>query len=280
MYEDAADFIAHHASDSISHDREYDPVAAREYYLRTRKLKGRKKGRKDEPVKAAPAKDDPASRRARFLERYKDELGKGGKSGKGDDKVAKTQFSERKKRESAAAASKQSQLIAGLQQAANKRREEISNSLKQILETISTKEAEQREIIEKRTRKQLDEVDARLEAQLAALPPLPKAGNRAGSARLRLLRSEKIAKLKGDAVSEKKTIYEKAQVDSKALTESATGFRTLGIKKANADMEEMTTKLRGSIDHAKATYADLRAKLNSKYQAESDARFKTSKDKS
>ena len=46
----------------MTYEREYDPVKRREYYLRTRKLKGRKKGQEDPPGTKRTAKGEPEKR--------------------------------------------------------------------------------------------------------------------------------------------------------------------------------------------------------------------------
>lgn len=165
--------------------RYYDPVKAREYYLKTRELKGRQSGSalKSETKKQAWA-------------------------------YSKAQITDAKKAEQLNARESQAEAVAQLRQTATERRKDLSAELGKILDTLTENRASDTKSVSAQAQRAID-----------ALPPIPKGISADRRAELAAERKEKIAKIRGDASEDRAAISSETATEKKANREGASAIR-------------------------------------------------------
>lgn len=116
----------------------YDPVKAHEYYMRKRKLKGRRKGQTEPPPGKAKATPGPApnqktaAEKLAEIKRKLDLLTRGSTQGPGD-------FQSRTKAEKVAAAKKKQEAVSAAGREVNSARKDLSDLNQSLKQKISSK---------------------------------------------------------------------------------------------------------------------------------------------
>lgn len=278
------DTLAHYASEY------YDPAKAREYYLRTRELKGRRSGSalKTEDKKEAW-------------------------------NYAQTQINEAEKTAYEANNAERQRAIEAARTKAADLREKLIQSLRNFLENISvtaqteTKTlaegrakrleeifTERKQRLEKAAKKRAEEkekIAAGVAKDLAALPPIPKGISSAQRARLVDQRNKKIDHIRGrgqnqNAVVDKRFQAEKEEVAAwtnaeranvakytqaarENISETARINRADGRVEVEGAREEIRKELQTSIDGAKAAWETLKVAVKAKYEQARDTEFES-----
>lgn len=248
-------FIAHYASEY------YDPAKAREYYLRTRELKGRRSasGLKSKEKKQAWT-------------------------------YAKGQIKEAEKAEKTTAAESRKGKVEQLRAQASDRRKQISGKLKAVLLNMTLDRQQRAERISKTQKAKIDRLNKKQkreakkiaeEAQrkIDALPSIPEGVSKEKRAELVAKRREEIAKIRGDSVKQRKALSESTKAERSALTDKASDERenlsdTVKENKkderesAKEQREEVRTVLKDSVQKARDEYEAFKVDLKAKYELE------------
>lgn len=203
------DFLAHEGTQL------YDPVKAREYYLRTRELKGRTSsaGLKTKRQKEAFA-------------------------------IAKSGLSEAKKEESKVLGETRNTETKALREKASAQRIEIRDKLKAIMERLTANR-----------KADLEDIAADVESKIAALPPIPKGLSPKQRQERALERSEEIAKIRGDAATDRADVSADTKATKTSERESVKAEReALGselkasIDKARETYETLKTEMKAKYE--------------------------------
>lgn len=268
-------FLAHYASEY------YDPVKAREYYLRTRELKG-KQNTSELTVK-----------NGKKVNRERTDLRKQAWS------YTKDQIAEAKKAELKRIAEDRKAIVEKSRETAEVRREEISNKLTTLLETLTGRRAETAEAIEAYTENQLEQVEAHriaraeairkaAERRIKAIPPVPEGVQGPARERLVAARAKKVAKINGDVSSEIGAVSNEAAAEREAISADATYMRkalseeTQDAKanereSASVDRERVTSELKATVETARANYEEGKARLIAEFEDKKQREFEAIK---
>lgn len=133
-----------------------------------------------------------------------------------------------------------------------RRREELANKLKAIMEQITAKaEAESKKIA--------DDV----EAAIQKLPPPPPPNlTKAQMAQFNMRRRAEIAKIRGDAASKREGVGESTQQQRESSRQDTKAVR-----------EQVSSQLKDSLERARSSYKAAREDIKKKYEAELDKEF-------
>ena len=224
----------------------YDPEKAREYYLRNRELTGRRSG--------------------------SDLKTEGKKQGWS---YAKSQIDKEKHLVSDKANTKQKQELVKLQNNAQLKRLKISEDLKNLMAKLDKANSDEKIKLSNKRAEEVQRIAEEASRKISGLPPIPKGLSKEKTAELAAERSAAIAKIRGDAKSERENVA----VDSaKKLGDLATGISALkgsAQGSANLNREKVASDIKGSLEQARKKYTVLKeavkAKYEAKYQAEYDA---------
>jgi gas vesicle protein len=223
----ATEFLKHYSSEY------YDPAKAREYYLRTRELKGRSSSKlKTEDQKAGW-------------------------------EYAKSGIDEAKKTELTTTAQDHKKDLEGIRQTANERRVELRDAVKSILEALTLGREDDLAAIDEDTQTKLEKITKDAQAKLDALPKLPKRSSDVA----RAARAEKIAKIRGDARTETGDVLEKAQEKKTDVSETVSGQKGSVKDSAVSVREDIGIEMKATIDSAREAYNTLKEELKAKYEA-------------
>lgn len=232
------DFLAHYASEY------YDPAKAREYYLRTRELKGRSAALKTDNQKAGWA-------------------------------YAKNQIDTEKKATLEAIAAENQAALETLRSTATDTRKSISEKLKTLLGLLTNATENERTRISKDRQANLERIAEETKTKIAAVPEVPKGLSKERTAELRTERRLEIAKIRGDAKVERQQVAENSAAESAAISDSVADVKTSVKDAASKEREQVATDLKDSVDKARGKYAllkeEVKAKYEAKYQQEYDA---------
>jgi hypothetical protein len=253
----------------------YDPVKAREYYLRTRELKGR------QSTSGLTVKGDKAGNEER----------------KQAWAYTKNQIALAKKGELQKAAEDRKSFVERARQLASERREQISDKLASLLETLTEQRSARSEDISAEKEFALDQQAAqqkarsdqlrrKAEAQISALPKIPEGIPEARRAQLVAQREVKIAQIRGtlnrdlsavatEGAREREAIAEATDDDRSALAAYTQGQREKERTSATASREEVSTELKATVDNARADYENLKAQITSRFEETSQREYDT-----
>lgn len=202
-------FLRHYAS------KYYDPAKAREYYLRTRELKGRRS--------TTELKTDDQKQ--------------------GWDYV-KSEVGNNRKAELAKAAESNKQAVEELRAAGEERRKAISDKLREIMDGISATAAAENERISKE-----------VEAKIARLPRIPKGISKERAAQFAELRRQEIAKIRGEAGVERESLGEAVtntaaseRSAAKQLGEEVKATVKASLEKARSDYESAKEEIKARYE--------------------------------
>ena len=182
-------FLAHYAS------KYYDPAKAREYYLRTRELKG------EQSTSELTVKNGKKVNRERTDQR------------KQAWAYAKNQIGEAKKADLKSISEERKAVVQKARENAGVRREEIRGKLENLIslltdrrtqttESIDAEEASEMDAVEARREARAERIRAAAERKIGAVPPVPDEVRGPARERLVAARAKKIAKINGDASSD------------------------------------------------------------------------------
>ena len=230
VHEYIENFLAH------SGDRVYDPAKAREYYLRTRELKGRTSSKE---LKTDAKKEDWQIARSGLREAKKDE----------SKVLRETRTAEMK----------------ALRDKATEKRTEIRDKLKAIMEKLT---AERKDDLADLTAESED-IKKQVEAKIAALPPIPDGITSKQKAKLQAERTEEIAKIRGDAAEDRKDISE----DKKSVSADTKAKKTTERESVKAEREAVGTQLKATIEKARESFKTLSDEIKTKYEAEYQSEY-------
>lgn len=246
-------FLQHYASEY------YDPAKAREYYLRTRELKGRQttSGMSDEQRQGWS--------------------------------YAKNQIAERKKADLDTASESRQATVEQLRAVVQKQREQISAALQSALQQLSDRRAAEAKNISAAKKADLEKLaeshDAKSAAireaaaqKIAALPPIPKGVSDDRRAQLTAQRAQKIAKINGDAWGElvdlatdtsnnRDNIVASTDKKRTALAESTTNQREKVRGSALASREALASGMKSAVDKARSDYEARKEQIKADYEA-------------
>lgn len=224
-------FLAHYSSEY------YDPAKAREYYLRTRELKGRQSisGLKTQEKKQA------------FT-------------------YVKKQIGEAKKGERETASEAIKSVVEQAREAATARREEVSEQLSLLLKTLTDNRKSESEKISEMKKREAKKISEEASRKILALPPIPKGISKEQRAELSAKRSEEIANIRGDATNERSALSGKIESEQKALSDESNKDIAKKRETSIAEREKVTSELKATVKNARAEYETLKDNLKSKYE--------------
>lgn len=262
-------FLSHYASEY------YDPAKAREYYLKTRELKGRRSGsglKSDKKKEAwAYAKDKITTERDELIKETGNEL-------RGDIEIMRAEATRRREQLSG--------LLKDLLEKATKIRQQdanvISDQQKNESERISKRAENQKEKISKAAKREIEKLSkmqARMNERIseeasqkiAAIPPIPKGISSERRAKLAAERSEEIAKIRGTADTRRKSLSDSIKTEKGAISVEAKVQRDSVTKDANAQREavskQSSARREGLSEWSKADKNKHRTRVGSEKSA-------------
>lgn len=264
-------FLAHYASEY------YDPAKAREYYLRTRELKGQQN------ASDLTVKNGKKVNRERTDER------------KQAWAYAKNQIGENKKADLKAISEERKQIVDHARETSQARREEISNKLSNLLKLLTDQRSSDADSISADEEAELDQVEKRradktrkirqeAEKKVDAIPAVPDGVVGPQRERLVAARNKKIARITGDAAREIGVVRNQANTEREAVSADAdakrkdlstkTADQKVGEREAaTANRERVTSELAATVDKARADYEAGKARLIAEYEAKQQDEF-------
>jgi hypothetical protein len=208
---DIHDFI----HDALEHAASrYDPVKAKEYYERTKELKGRRSG--------SGLKSD----RQKIGFAYTKNLVETERA----DALAKN-------REAKA------QAIAQLRASAEKRRDALREKFRSIMEKVTAKGSAERERISKEVQAEIDRV-----------PEVPKGLSKAVTERLQEKRREKIAAIRGEGRADRVSLSDRASKYRSTVRASTTQDREKIKTQLRASVDKARSNYQAAKEQIKAKY--------------------------
>lgn len=232
-------FLEHYAS------QYYDPVKAREYYLRTRELKGRSESNlKSEAKKEAWG-------------------------------YTKSKVGEAQNAELDAAAEAHKQAVESIRKMIGLMREAITQKLKEAMDKITqASEEEHARIAEKRAAK-LEELAKETAKKIAAVPKVPKGLSKEVAAQAAAERSDALAAIRGEAKQQRQKVVEDAADEAENFDKGVGNITEAARGSANLDRQKVAEGLKGAVENARkqleAKKQQVKAKYESVYQSEYDA---------
>lgn len=246
-------FLAHYASPY------YDPVKAREYYLRTRELKGKQS--------TAELTDNEKQAWA----------------------YARNQIGEAKKTDLKAASESRKGLVDKARLFAQARREEIgakltdlfaslTNEGKEVSEELSVQKEQALAVLDDRQRERSNQLRFAAQKKIDALPKIPEGVSDERRAVLTARREQQVARINGTLKSDLKTVKSEIDVERAGVAEATEDSReavsaliktekTAGRETARVDRETVRTELKATVDKARADYEANRERLIAEYEA-------------
>lgn len=204
----------------LSHASVYDPVKAHEYYLRTRELKGRSTSGMTEKQREGAA-------------------------------YVKSKVTEDRDNALALVGIAKKQDVEKLRATAQQRRQELSEKLRAIMESLSGKTRTDRENVSKDVQRKID-----------ALPEIPKGLSKEATAKLVAERNEKIAQIR-----------EAGQADRDKVTTEARSTRDKERTTALKDRETVRTELKDAIEATRVKWDTLRDEIKANADTQLDEEF-------
>ena len=237
------DFLAHYAS------KYYDPIKAKEYYERTKELKGRK----------------PAAGELRT------------KSKKQAWEYAKNQIGEAKKGEFTQLSESRKEFLEEVRQRAAERRERISEKLKEALKSLTEEKKLSTEQLSELRKSETNRIAEETAAKIAALPEIPKGLSKERRAELAAERSSEIAKIRGEAATQKQELSDALASEKAVVLWNTTLGKGQKRDEASVDREAVSNELKATVEKARENFKALREQVKAKYERESLKEFEAIK---
>lgn len=220
---------------------DYDPAKAREYYLRTRELKGRKKA--DPEVSRALRKMSSDQKRA-----------------------TSTANSAAKKAGNTALTAANQRKMVELRGMATMRRASVRQKLEAALKRISETSKQKSDKIAADREALLEAIQRKVEDDIFDLPPIPKGLGKAAARRAAVARAKKIEAIRGQADKDLTTAREGSSKELKELSNQARFFGAINRNEARAENEKISADLKAGIQTARDNYQKLRTALAEQYK--------------
>lgn len=222
----------------------YDPVKAKEYYERTKKLKGRPEGELNDTQKEVYG-------------------------------YAKNQITEERTKVLKDLSTKQQEAIANIRQGAQAMREAIAARLTELMEKLEAAQTERLDQIAADRAEKLQAISDRAAKAIAALPPVPPGVSKERAAELAANRRAEIAAIKGDSKREREQVASDAADEAQKVSEGSDRIKGSARGSANLDRDAIVKGVQGAIAKAQKDFDTLKeavkAKYETKYQSEYDA---------
>lgn len=238
----------------------YDPVKAHKYYEENKKLKGREK--------------------------------KLNKKQEAAWEFAKGNIAKAKTKELDTASVNNAKAMAMLRENATNKRKVISKKLSELIAKISKDRSGEfdklgdfrsktLEASSKALKARLEKIAKEADDKIAGLPPIPDGVSKEERTKLATERREKIAKIRGDAFTQRKTVsddfskknkefVDTIQTKRAAVADDANKKKDVGSDSSAKTREAVANELRGGIEKARSNYQALKEGLKVKYQQKSD----------
>lgn len=234
------DFLEHYASEY------YDPNKAREYYLRTRELKGRQK--------SSDLKSDA-----------KKEAWSKAKAQNESEKQSALQLHAEKNRRDLA-------LIRGLSQM---QRQRIVEKFKDIFKKLSEEVQSESEDLAAKRKQDLEKISADAQSKIAALPPIPDGVSAKRKAELTAIRAKEIDKIRGDA-NTAKTAVNDAHADAVEKASEKTSDKREFVKTLNAgERDAVRDEMKKSLDRARSNYTAIKDRVRGEYEEKAQSQYES-----
>lgn len=262
-------FLAHYASEY------YDPVKAREYYLKTRELKGRRaaSGLKTESQKAAweYAKDKINTEKKELIKEsgnefradiqiMRDEAKRRGEQLTGLLKTLLEKASDLRSRDSG--------IISKRSKDAS---EKISENVRQQNERIAKRVKKETEKLAELKARETERISAEASRKIAALPAIPKGISAEQRAELAAKRSEEIAKIRGTATKDKTALTDAVKSETDKIHKNADAERKKVAEDADKEKEALSkatsAKRENLAEWSKADKTKHRERIGSEKEA-------------
>jgi hypothetical protein len=214
----------------------YDPAKAHDYYMRNRELKGRKPSTKG------------------LTKKQRDAWG-----------YAKTQISALKKSDITEAKNVRKNSTEQVRAQAQQLRTNLAVKLKSFNEQLSAKTKQDSTKVSEDRKKKLSEISDRVNAEIAAIPEVPK--NLPDALRKRRLkeRSDKISAIKGKADEERQILTAQSSDELSKIKTSAQADKLANITNTSAERERVATDLKAALQKFAQAYETAKQKANSSY---------------
>lgn len=261
------EFLAHYASEY------YDPDKAREYYLRTRELKGK------QSTSELTVKGDKGGN-----ERRQQAWG-----------YAKNQIGEAKKTDLKNLSEANKQHMDQVRATAQAHREEISSKLTDLLALLTQQRKDDAESVDVAVEAEMERVEQqriaksqkiRDDAQKAidGIPPIPDGVRGPARERLVAAREKKIARITGnaardvgavraDAAAEREQISAEADAIRSDLSTQNQAEKESGRESARVNREKVATDLKATVEKARADYEAGKERLIAEYEQKQQNEF-------
>ena len=261
------DFLAHYASEY------YDPAKAREYYLRTRELKG-----KQSTSELTRKGDKGGNERRTQAWSY-----------------AKNQISEAKKGSLEALSAKRKEVVDRARDNAQARREEISAKLTDLIKFLTKQKSDDAEAIDAAEEAEFAKVEEeraaksrkiREDAQraIAAIPAIPDGVRGPARERLVAARAKKIARITGNSAREIGAVRAEAAAEREAISADADSLRKdlsaqnqaqkEGERESSrANRERVSGELKASVEKARADYEAGKERIIADFEQKQQQEF-------
>lgn len=167
----------------------------------------------------------------------------------------KSEVEKERKGAVATAADDNRQAVAELRSKGELQRNAIREKLRQIMDRISTNSAAERE-----------DISTEVQAKIDRLPPIPKGISKAKAAELAEERRNEIAKIRGDA-----------STDRASLSKDTKDAKTTERDSSDAERQKVATELKGSLEAARSNYEAAKAEIKANFESELDAEFEAIK---
>lgn len=303
-------YLAHYASEY------YDPAKAREYYLKTRELKGRRSGsglKSDKKKEAwAYAKDKIETERDELIKETGNEL-------KQDIQIMRTEATQKRKDIGVYLKAILNNISVGRKSESDKiarRRERqakaIARTHKRESEKIAEEHKKESEKIAERHRLESKKISEETAKKIAALPVIPKGISTDQRARLAAERSAEIAKIRGDSkkaqdslssntdkerkilagkteasqkvlssktTADRKKISDEVKADREALASKTDSEKAKSRESAAAVREKVSSDLKSAVDGGRAYYEKAKIDIKARYEAKLDTEYNAIKEK-
>lgn len=265
-------FLAHYASEY------YDPAKAREYYLRTRELKGRRSSTelKSDKQKEAwtYAKNQITTERKELIKETGEELKLSYETMREEAKQRREELSEKLTallEKATQIRQKDADVITEQQK---KQGERITKRLEAQKERVSERAKRETERLSKLQAREAERISEEASQKIAALPQIPQGISAERRAALAAERSEEIAKIRGTADNQRKSLSDAVKTEKGVIAAEAKIQRDTLTKEANAQksaLSKQTSAKRENLsDWSKADKDKHRGRVGVEKKAVSD----------
>lgn len=227
----------------------YDPVKAHEYYLKTRELVGRRS-----------TKGFTKKQREGFA-------------------FVKSQVAAKTKKQIDAARGEKKSSIEEVRAQAHQLRMDIAEKLRAFSEALTKDRSQASLQITKDSRDERHQIQAQLEADIAAIPEVPKNLPKAQRDRLLAERAEKIQKLRVKAGADRQAVTEDTAASRTDLRTQVKDIRTQNKQSVDEQRAQVAAQLKDVVAKYIEQYRSSKEQIKSQSEATLDREFQNIKTK-